>query len=311
MAELTKSQQVLINRIRSLKKAKNAVILCHNYQRREIYEVADFIGDSLELCRQAQTTKADMIVFCGVLFMAHSAKILNPHLKVLIPVMDAGCALSDMITASQLKEAKQRHPDAAVVCYVNSTAQVKAESDVCCTSANAPAVVRALPQKKILFVPDKNLARFVSLQVPEKEIIPWEGFCPIHERLKPEYLLMAKQEHPNAKIIAHPECTDDVRAIADYVVSTSGMVKTAQNDPAEEFICTTECGMLERIKAKVPNKKFYTVCSVCFDMKKITLELVEESLLKDQFEIIIPEDIRQKAARAFERMFEIMNREGL
>lgn len=288
-----------------MKKLKRAVILCHNYQRPEIYEIADFVGDSLELCRKARDTEARMIIFSGVFFMAESAAILNPGMKVVIPARDAGCALSDMITAEALRKRKMEFPDAAVVCYVNCSAEVKAESDVCCTSSNAVAVIRALPQKQILFVPDKNLASFVARQVPEKEIIPWEGYCPIHERLTPDYLLRAKKLHPGAQIIAHPECTDEVRAVADHVVSTSGMMKIAQESDAKEFICTTECGMIQRMKREIPGKKFFTVCSVCFDMKKNTLELIEESLFYERHEIIIPNEVRIKAAKAFERMFAI------
>lgn len=302
---LTEAQKNLIARIQRLKEKKQAVLLCHNYQRPEIYEVADFVGDSLELCRKAQTTRARMIIFSGVYFMAESAAILNPKMKVVIPAKDAGCALSDMITPEALRKKKYEYPDAAVVCYVNSTAAVKAESDVCCTSSNAVDVVRSLPQKQILFVPDKNLANFVAKQVPEKEIIPWDGYCPIHQRLSPEYLLKAKELHPNAKIIAHPECTDEVRDVADYVVSTSGMIKVAKESDAVEFICTTECGMIQRMKKEMPEKKFYTVCSVCFDMKKNTLENIEEALVTEQYEILIPDPIRTRAYRAFERMFAV------
>lgn len=306
--ELTEQQKELIEQIRLLKKAHRAILLCHNYQRPEIFEVADFIGDSLELCRKARETSARLIIFSGVYFMAESAAILNPGMKVVVPAKDAGCALSDMITAKALIERKAQFPDAAVVCYVNSTAAVKAESDVCCTSSNAVQIVRALPHKRIMMVPDKNLASFVQKQVPEKEIIPWEGFCPIHERLSPEYLLRAKAAHPNAKIIAHPECTEEVRAIADYVVSTSGMMKVAEADSATEFICTTECGMIQRMKREMPHKKFFTVCSVCFDMKKNTLENILQALATEETEVRIPEPVRLKAFAAFERMFEIMEK---
>lgn len=304
--QLTDSQKVLIERIRELKKKKNAVILCHNYQRREIYEVADFIGDSLELCRQAKKTTAHLIVFCGVYFMAESAAILNPSKKVIIPAKDAGCALSDMITVKDLKKKKSEYPDAAVVCYVNSSAAVKAESDICCTSSNAEKIIRSLPHKKIIFVPDKNLADYVAKKVPEKEIIAWDGYCPIHERLRAQYLLSAKQQHPGAEIIAHPECTQEVRAIADYVVSTSGMLRAARESDATEFICTTECGMIERLKSALPNKQFYTVCSVCFDMKKNTLELIEESLRFQRHKVAVPAGIKKKAAKAFEKMLKII-----
>lgn len=296
----------VIDRIRKLKQEKKAIILCHNYQRPEIYEVADFVGDSLELCIKARQANARLIVFSGVYFMAESAAILNPSVKVVIPAKDAGCALSDMITADALRKRKALFPDAGVVCYVNSTAAVKAESDICCTSSNAVAVTRAMPHTRILFVPDKNLASFVAAQVPEKEIIPWEGFCPIHQRLSPEYLLRAKAMHPKAKIIAHPECTEDVRAIADFVVSTSGMLKVATEDAATEFICTTECGMIQRMKKEMPDKKFFTVCSVCFDMKKNTLENIEQALLTEQHEIEIPFETRFRAELAFNRMFSVI-----
>jgi quinolinate synthase len=301
------SQKALIRKIKKLKKDADAIILCHNYQRPEIFEVADFIGDSLELCRKARTVKSKMIIFCGVYFMAESAVILNSGVKVVIPNKDAGCALSDMITADVLRKRKAELPGAAVVCYVNSSAAVKAESDVCCTSSNAVAVVRALPNKQILFVPDKNLCSFVAAQVPEKEMIPWEGFCPIHQRLTAEYLLKAKEMHPNAKIIAHPECTEEVREIADFVVSTSGMLKVAKESEAVEFICTTECGMIERIKRELPGKKFFTVCSLCFDMKKITLESVENALLTGTHEVKVPAEIAKKAKQAFEEMFRLTN----
>lgn len=303
--ELTQIQKTLINRIRRLKKEKNAIILCHNYQRPEIYEVADFIGDSLELCRKAATVSAKIIVFSGVYFMAESAAVLNPGVKVLIPDRSAGCALSDMVTAKALQREKKKYPGAAVVCYVNSSAEVKAESDVCCTSSNAVEIVSALPNKKILFIPDRNLAHFVAKQVPKKKIIPWDGYCPIHERITAEYLIEAKKQKPNAKVIAHPECPKDVLKIADYVASTSGMLRIAKESEAKEFICTTECGMVQRLSRALPHKKFYTVCSVCFDMKKITLESIEESLIRGQYEVKVPEKIAKKARAAFQRMFDM------
>lgn len=303
--DLTQAQKALIKRIKKLKREKSAVVLCHNYQRPEIYEIADFIGDSLELCKRARDTDARVLVFSGVYFMAESAAILNPGMKVVIPSRDAGCALSDMITAEALRKRKQQYPDAAVVCYVNSSAAVKAESDICCTSSNAVAVTRSLPNKQILFVPDKNLAAFVAARVPEKEIIPWEGFCPIHQRLTAEYLRRAKEARPGAEIIAHPECTAEVQAIADHVVSTSGMIKVARESSATEFICTTECGMIQRMQRDMPGKKFYTVCSVCFDMKKNTLENIEQTLINETYEIKIPPEVRERALSAFERMFAV------
>lgn len=297
----------IMARIKQLKKEKRAVILAHNYQRPEIYEVADFIGDSLGLCEKAQAVDCDIIVFSGVYFMAESAAILNPTKKVLIPAKDAGCALSDMITAEALRAKKQAYPDAAVVCYINSTADVKAESDIICTSSNAVEVVKSMRQRRVLFVPDKNLANFVAKSVPEKEIIPWEGFCPIHHRITPEYILKAMANHPNAKLIVHPECTEEVIAISDYCVSTSKMIKVAEEDPSEEFLVITECGMVNRMKQALPHKKFYTVCSVCFDMKKNTLEKIEESLITGQHEVTVPEPVRSQAYEAFARMFALRN----
>ncbi|MEK9132485.1 MAG: quinolinate synthase NadA [Patescibacteria group bacterium] len=303
--KLTQSQKELIEHIKRLKKEKKAIILCHNYQRPEIYEVADFIGDSLELCKKARDTNAKIIVFCGVYFMAESAAILNPKMKVIIPSVGAGCALSDMITASALRKERKKYPGAAVVCYVNSSADVKAESDICCTSSNAVDVVRSLPNKKILFVPDKNLAAFVARLVPEKEIIPWDGYCPIHQRLTREHLLAIKSQHPNAKVIAHPECIDEVREMADYVTSTSGMMKVARESDAKEFICTTECGMIQRMQREITDKKFYTLCSVCFSMKKNTLENIEQCLIDEKVEVKVPSTIQKKAYAAFARMFDV------
>lgn len=302
---LTQTHENLTTEIKRLKEEKRTLILCHNYQRPELYEVADFVGDSLELCLKARSAQARMIIFSGVYFMAESAAILNPGMKVVIPTRQAGCALADMITAQQLTQLKEQHPAAATVCYVNTSAAVKAESDVCCTSSNAVAIVRALPQKEIIFVPDKNLAHWVQQQIPEKRIIPWMGYCPIHERLTKDFILRAKQSHPYAKIIAHPECRPEVREIADHVVSTSGMLKVANESPAQEFITTTECGMVQRMKDVLPNKRFYSVCSVCFDMKKITLEGVLRSLQTEQDQVIVEPAIASRALAAFERMFSI------
>lgn len=303
--------QHLIQKIKTLKQKKQAIILAHNYQRPEIFEVADFVGDSLALCRKAQESNAKIIILSGVYFMAESAKILNPCKKVLIPAKDASCALADTITAEILKKKKLEYPDAAVVCYINSTAEVKAESDVICTSSNAVSVVRNLPHRKILFVPDKNLALYVAKQVPEKEIIPFEGFCPIHHRITEEYLEKAKKMHPKAKIIAHPECQTQVLQYADYVSSTGGMIEIAKNDPAEEFIVITECAMQNRMKELMPNKKFYTLCSICFDMKKNTLEGIYNSLMNEEHEVNIDEEVRIKAYQAFQKMFFVTNEEKL
>lgn len=308
MATLTTHQIELVEKILTLKKEKNAVILVHNYLRPEVYEVADFIGDSLGLCEEAAQTKADIVVFSAVHFMAESAALLLPHAKVLLPNYNAGCALADMITAEQLRAFKLEHPGAAVVCYINSSAEVKAESDAVCTSANAAEVVRNFPEKKILFVPDKNLANFVARLVPEKEIIAWDGYCPIHHKITVEQVMRAKAEHPNAKIIAHPECPEPILRLADKVASTTGMMKFAEENEGNEFIIITECGLTQRMIKEMPEKKFLSVCNMCYDMKKTTLESILEALEEEQFEITIPEHIAVKARESFRRMFELTNR---
>lgn len=297
-------QKDLIARINALKKKKNAVILVHNYQRPEIYEVADFIGDSLGLCQEAAKTEAQMIVFCGVMFMAQSAAILNPDKKVIVPDIDAGCAMADMIDVKNLKELKKKYPDAAVVAYINSTADIKALSDACCTSSNAATVVRNMPQKKIIFVPDRNLAAYVAKQVPEKEIIPWEGYCPVHHYVNKEYIEEVRKNYPKAKIITHPESKPEVIEMSDYVASTTGMIDCAKNDDASEFFILTECGMTERLHRALPKKKFYGLCNMCFDMKKNTLPSVLKALETEQFVVRIEPNIAKKAKMAFDKMFE-------
>jgi len=236
----SKYNEALKKTIGKLKKKRNAVIIVHNYQRDEIQEIADISGDSLALSQAAVRTDADVIVFCGVQFMAESASILNPGKKVLLPVMEAGCPLADMITPEKLRAKKAQYPGAAVVCYVNSSAEVKAESDIACTSSNAIAVVRSLKEKDVIFVPDKNLARYVQTQLPDKNIILWEGFCPTHIRVQEEDILRAKGLHKGAEVLAHPECNPEVLAISDHICSTAGMFTYAKKSPAREFIIATE-----------------------------------------------------------------------
>jgi quinolinate synthase len=303
--EMPLGNDELVARINALKKEKKAVILVHNYQKPEIYDVADFIGDSLGLCIEAANTDAEIILFCGVNFMAESAAILNPGKKVIVPYLDAGCAMADMVKARQLHDFKKKHPNAAVVTYVNSTAEVKALSDICCTSANAVQVVRSMEQDEIIFVPDKNLAAYVQEQVPEKKIIAWQGFCPVHHYVNKEYLEEVRSEHPKAKIIAHPESKPEVLAIADYVSSTSGMLDCAKEDPAEEFFVLTECGMTERLKRQVPGKKFHGLCNMCFDMKKNTLPSVLRCLEDEREVVRVDKKVAAKAMKAFERMFDL------
>jgi quinolinate synthase len=302
---ITLEQKVLIDKINRLKKSKSAVILVHNYQRPEIYEVADYIGDSLELCRKAAETSAEIILFCGVRFMAESAAVLNPDKKVLIPYLDAGCAMADMVDAKGLRSFKRKHPYAKVVCYMNSSVEVKAESDICCTSSNAVKIVKSLKEKEIIFVPDKNLAAYVQKQVPEKKIIPWQGFCPVHHSLTKEYIMDARKTYPNAKILAHPECRPEVLKLADHISSTSGMVNCAKNDNAREFFVLTECGMTERLSRELPDKKFYGLCNMCFDMKKNTLPAVLKCLQDEKPVVRVDKKVALKAKKAFDRMFEV------
>ena len=297
-----------IGEIQRLKRERNAVILAHNYQRPEIFEVADFIGDSLELARQATKIEADVIVFCGVHFMAETAKILNPGKTVLLPDLRAGCSLADSVDADSLAERKEElrrlYPDLAVVTYVNTTAEVKAESDVCCTSSNAVKIVNGLPNRHILFVPDENLARYVR-QETDKTIIAWDGNCYVHHQITPEQILRVKESLPHVKILAHPECRADVLELADAVLSTSGMVSYARESEGTEFLIVTECGLSDRLLLELPEKKFYKVCKLCQYMKMITLEDTLESLRSMRHEITLSEEVRRGAEKALRRMFEL------
>ena len=297
-----------IREIHRLKKERNAVILAHNYQRPEIFEVADFIGDSLELARQATRVTADVIVFCGVHFMAETAKILNPEKIVILPDLRAGCSLADSVTAESLAERKaalrQLYPDLAVISYVNTTADVKAESDVCCTSSNAVKITNAMPNQHVLFVPDENLARYVQ-QNTDKTIIAWDGNCYVHHQITPEQIRAVKEKLPHVKVLAHPECRVDVLELADAVLSTSGMVQYAKESPASDFLVVTECGLSDRLLLELPEKRFYKACKLCRYMKMITLEDTLKSLQVMRHEITIDEEVRHRAERAVRRMFEL------
>ncbi len=297
--------QYLVDEIKRLKKKKNAIILVHNYQLPEIYKVADFIGDSYGLSLEASKTNARMIIFCGVHFMAESAYILNPDKKVILPAIDAGCPMADTVKAEDLRELKKRS-NATVVSYINTTAETKAESDIICTSSNAVKVVNSLPDKRIIFVPDKNLASYVGKKT-DKEIIPWNGFCYVHNKFSHEELAKAKRLHEGAKVIVHPECTDEVRELADHICSTSGMIEYAKNSDAKEFIIATEIGMIEVLKLHVPGKTFYTAPpgSTCVNMKKNNLKLVLEALKNEAPVITVSEEIRRKARKALDRMLEV------
>ena len=299
----------IVEKIKKLKQDKNAVILAHNYQLPEIQDIADFVGDSLGLSMEAVRTDAEIIVFCGVHFMAETAKILSPQKIVLLPDKNAGCPMADMIEAEDLKTLQAEHPDAITICYVNTSAAVKAECDYCCTSANALKMVQNIlrnhKNKEIIFVPDKYLARYVSDQIGYK-FITWEGYCPTHARILPENIVQAKIIHPQAKVIVHPECRPTVTALADVVTSTEGMSKYIKNSPETEFIIGTEIGIIHRMKKETPNKHFYPVTekAVCPNMKRINLEKVLWSLEDLSFEITVPPNTMEKARLSIERMLQ-------
>ena len=300
---ITEDTDKLIEQVLKLKQQKNTVILVHNYQIPDMYKIADFIGDSLELSKQAAKTDADILLFCGVKFMAETAKILSPKKTVLLPTLEAGCSLADMATAEKLKEMKKKHPKAAVVSYVNTSAEVKALSDVCCTSMNAVKIVNSLPNEEIIFLPDKNLGRYVQSKT-NKKIILWDGYCSIHHELNAKALTDLKKQNPNAKIIAHPECRTDILQAADHICGTGGMAKFAKLDNAKDFIVVTECGMTEKLREDAPDKNFHSFCNICPYMKTTTLPLVVNSLKNNQNEIKLPEEIIAKAKKALDRMLE-------
>ncbi|MFZ3058722.1 MAG: quinolinate synthase NadA [Candidatus Methanoperedens sp.] len=295
-----------VERIRQLKKERNAIILAHNYQRGDVQDIADFVGDSFGLSQKAVSSGADVIVFCGVDFMAESAAVLNPEKTVLMPELSAQCPMAAMITPESLRHEKEKYPDAAVVCYVNTPASVKAESDICCTSANAVKVVNALPENEIIFVPDRNLALYVAAHT-EKKIIPWNGYCPTHHLILPGDILLEKEEHPDAEILVHPECRPDVVALADQVLSTAGMLKYAKQSTSKEFIIGTELGLLHRLNKENPDKTFFpaTKYAVCPNMKMNTLGSIIRALERNEHVIKIPEGMRVKAKRALDRMLEV------
>ncbi len=289
--------------IRRLKEERNAILLVHNYQPPEIQDIADLTGDSLELSRAAAKMTGDVIVFCGVDFMAETAAILSPDKTVLLPAEDACCPMAQMISADELREAKERYPDAAVVCYVNTTAEVKAESDICCTSSNAVKVVNSLEQETVIFVPDRNLGRYVQRFTP-KTVLPWEGFCIVHDRITPGHIREAKQLHPEAVVLVHPECRPEVIDLADHVASTSGIIREVCTSGKQEFIIGTETGILHRLNRDCPGRQCYPLspAAVCRNMKKTDLAMVRDSLKTLRPRITVPRDIADRARGAIERM---------
>ncbi|MDV0447358.1 Quinolinate synthase A [Methanosarcinaceae archaeon Ag5] len=296
-----------ILRIAELKKEKNALILAHNYSRPEVQDIADIVGDSLALSQAAVDVDCDIIVFAGVHFMAESAYILSPKKKVLMPDADAGCPMADMVTVDSLKAEKAKYPNAAVVCYVNSSAAVKAESDICCTSANAKEVVASIPNDEILFIPDKNLGHYVSLHT-DKVVHFWNGFCPVHQQITKQDVLDAKAAHPNAIFLAHPECRPDVLELADGIYSTAGIIKYAAASSEKEFIIGTEQAMIHKLKKDSPDKIFYPISqyTYCSNMKMATLPSILRALETEQPAVTVPEDIRIRAKKALDRMLDVV-----
>lgn len=296
----------ILNEIKKLKAERNAIILAHNYQPPEIQDIADYLGDSLGLSRTASKTDADVIVLCGVHFMAETAAILSPEKKVLLPDSNAGCPMADTLTPEKIRELKKKHPKAVVVCYVNTSAAVKAESDICCTSSNAVEVVESLKEDEIIFVPDMYLADYISRETGRK-LIAWEGCCPTHAGIKPEDILRQKSLHPKAEVIVHPECVPEVIDLADEVLSTEGMCTYVNKASTREFIIGTDVGILYRLRKENPEKRFYAASeeSLCSTMKITTLEKVLHSLREMEYQVEVPEDIRTKAKQALDRMLEI------
>lgn len=296
----------MMDEILALKKEKSAVILAHNYQVPEVQDVADLIGDSLELSRAAARLDAEVIIFCGVDFMAETAAILSPQKRVVLPEKGAWCPMAHMITPEQLMEMRSLYPGAAVVAYVNTTAEVKAESDICCTSANGVQVVNSLEQKEVLFVPDRNLAAYVQRHT-DKKIIPWNGYCYVHDHFTPDEVRAARALHPQAEVLVHPECRPEVIDMADHVFSTSGMGRHARASSAKEFVIGTEVGMIYRLKKDNPGKEFYPLSekAVCQNMKKTNLEKVLRALQTLEPRVTVPEEIAVKAKRSIERMLAV------
>jgi len=299
-------QSDIVEKIQDLKRERNAVILAHNYQPGEVQDIADYLGDSLELSRIAEKTDADVIIFCGVHFMAETASILSPEKRVLLPDMNAGCPMADMLTTDDLRKLKAEHPDAGVVGYVNTTAEVKALSDICCTSSNGVNVVKSMSSEKVIFVPDQNLGAYIQRFTLDKEMILWPGMCPTHHEIRKDQLLKIKEKHPKAEILVHPECRPEIIDIADHALSTNGMVNHAKKSDAKEFIIGTEKDMCYRLKNENPDKVFYPIkTAICPDMKKITLKKVLNSLRTLEPKVNLDDDVMEKAKMPLQKMMDI------
>ena len=297
----------VLDQIKRLKKEKNAVILAHYYVNDEVQDIADYIGDSYYLSKKATEVSEQVIVFCGVSFMGESAKILNPDKLVLMPDNLANCPMAHMADIDYIEKLRKEYDDLAVVCYINSTAELKVHSDVCVTSSNALKIVKALPNKNIFFIPDENLGRYIASLVPEKNFIFNDGFCHVHKSITKENVLKAKKAKPNALVLVHPECTMDVLELADYIGSTSGIIDYATNSDAKEFIICTEMGVLHQLTLKNPDKKFYSVGirQFCPNMKKVTLEKVRDVLINENNAVAVSDEVRKKAGIPLARMLEL------
>ena len=297
----------LAAKINRLKKEKNAVILAHSYQNAEIDEVADFVGDSLYLSQMAANTDADIIVFAGVYFMAQTAKILSPDKKVLLPRVEAGCAMADMINLEQLRNFKAKNPGIPVVCYINSTAEVKSECDICCTSSNALKIVESLKAPKVLFLPDQYLGKWAESKLDGVEVITYNGYCPIHHRIFAEDVQKARKDYPDAKILTHPECRKEVTELSDYVGSTTGIMKYASESSAKNFVIATEKGVVDRLRRDCPEKNFVLIKEnlLCDSMKCTTLDDIYNALLNEKYEITVDKELSEKALSCIDRMLEV------
>lgn len=297
----------LISTIRALKRERNAVIVAHNYQIEDVQEIADMVGDSLALSQYCASSPKDVIVFCGVHFMAESAKIVSPYKTVLLPEINAGCPMADMVTAHDVRQMRRDHPNGAVVCYINTSAAVKAECDICCTSSNAVNVIRSLREEEIIFVPDKNLGSYIARQVPQKRMILWDGYCITHHRVTAEAVIKAKEAHPDALVLVHPECQPEVVALADFVGSTKQIIDFGSASQQKKFIIGTEMGVLVRLKKDNPGKTFFLLSPglICPNMKKTRLESVYHALKEEKYVIEVDEGIRIRARKALDRMLEV------
>lgn len=297
----------LVEKINKLKKEKKAIVLAHCYQNIEVDEVADFVGDSLYLSKRANETDAQIIVFAGVYFMAQTAKLLSPNKKVLLPRMESGCRMADMIDLNQVREFKSKHPNIPAVCYINSTAEVKSECDMCCTSSNAVKIVRSMGVEEVLFLPDTYLGKWVERNLGDVKVTTYPGFCPTHLQIKPDDIIAARKKYPHAKVLAHPECHQEVVKLADYTGSTTGIMKYAIESSDKQFIIATEKGVVDRLKRDYPEKEFILVKEnvICPNMKWHSLQDIYNALEKEQYEITVDEQIAQKAVKCINRMLEV------